>query len=996
MNVINEEIYSTSKSTLMDGLEFADLENNGVSTNSQNMLCSTNEANIINSTANFSLMEDLDFEQILNCDRVSNIVQIDSSNNNDSNIIDISSNTNEVIEEYKVIRKKIELGNIKHFALENREEDLIVNKMHKRYELVFSSLEAEFILKKINKPDVTKFIYDILKIKISLTAITCYINFTSHGWNKTKTILRIYSRCVYFREGCKSYKFVLHFTKNSIRVEVFEENKDIKHPLQNLEIPQFRGLRRDIAKHNLKKEFPSVWRDDLLYNSKKQNKVVWNVPTKEVARKIKSEHKRSLDRSQQQFWDLFLMRSEKGWDTFIQRISTPQTIYLYSYKTLSLASDIMKYSRNTIFFDGTGSVVKQWDKESKRVFLYSLIIHVKLNENEPGILLPIAESFLSSHYADDIFWFLDDIRSYCSRNKLKWPFAKRVCVDFSWALINSAIKVFNCYNNIHTIEDYLNECFNTLKKNENKISFTCIQICCAHMCRIIDKDIGKTHSEIVLKFLKNQFFFALNLSDPHIFWEWLELMFTLLLNRFITKSMQLAKQKLKNLVRYSIYEDTQYKKEEDFIEDTRNSSDTKIHFKNSPFYVKGFNIFQSVIEKIDDPKIVSEGFNKFYNKELANVLLKKYTSYCPFWTNLIGKFAENRQNTRVSNSPVESQYNIIKNYNLHGERYIRANEYIRISYKYIQAKIAEIEFLISSGSPIRRKRKKTSKLPPLLEDKWKRTPKKVKRNKNTAMLYSEKVLRRIPKSIEGKAYHFLNFKHIFEKNYGSQLKSIHCFEILLNEYLNLNPPNELYNNVVDIYINVLISECKLAAYSLTTEEGRLYFYSSQRTNIEITLEKYDRIIVPIHYRSHFTVVFLDVTNKEFSFIDPLEGTSRDTNKLFSIFKEKTGIEGWKVKNYLHDKQTDSYSCGVHILQFSECFLKNKDMVNLEEPDIYRECVKSKLLNCTLDMKDICLHCGGKINTFEIKCRQCSRYVCTGCLEYYYKNIKSEECIFCKV
>ena len=47
--------------------------------------------------------------------------------------------------------------------------------------------------------------------------------------------------------------------------------------------------------------------------------------------------------------------------------------------------------------------------------------------------------------------------------------------------------------------------------------------------------------------------------------------------------------------------------------------------------------------------------------------------------------------SRVSNSPVEAYFNILKNITLRGRRNIRPAEYVRESFQYIQTKEKEIE-----------------------------------------------------------------------------------------------------------------------------------------------------------------------------------------------------------------------------------------------------------------------------------------------------------------
>lgn len=84
---------------------------------------------------------------------------------------------------------------------------------------------------------------------------------------------------------------------------------------------------------------------------------------------------------------------------------------------------------------------------------------------------------------------------------------------------------------------------------------------------------------------------------------------------------------------------------------------------------------------------------------------------------------------------------------------------------------------------------------------------------------------------------------------------------------------------------------------------------------------------------------------------------------------------WTVKTCIYDKQPDFYNCGVLICQYAECFLKKKNLEGLLCPDEFRHIMKEKLLLYSDNMMNVCLHCGGEIDTFDDKCAKCSRYIC---------------------
>lgn len=119
--------------------------------------------------------------------------------------------------------------------------------------------------------------------------------------------------------------------------------------------------------------------------------------------------------------------------------------------------------------------------------------------------------------------------------------------------------------------------------------------------------------------------------------------------------------------------------------------------------------------------------------------LKKYLPYAPLWTNLMGAMVETTENTRISNSPIESYFNINKNINLNVKRHVRTAFYARKTKKFIQAKLKEIKnhYGIFESKNIRKRNAET-----LVEDMWKSTPKRIRKNINNNQMIVEKDLKK--------------------------------------------------------------------------------------------------------------------------------------------------------------------------------------------------------------------------------------------------------------
>lgn len=206
----------------------------------------------------------------------------------------------------------------------------------------------------------------------------------------------------FYAKWCKKYKF----SYNEFNIKIYCNQVNDKHANYLSKNPKIRGIQRLIAKHELCNQFVSNWRDNKLFNKSAV------ILSSDVARKIRSEAK---DYHKDPFIDLYAMKNHKNWRYYVQYIAHPLEIYLCSKEQLALAfkneKDLISRSNHTLFFDATGSVVKKINFESKCVFLYSLILHVKHNDKK-GILFPIAEAFLSSHYFTDILCFLLYIKPF--------------------------------------------------------------------------------------------------------------------------------------------------------------------------------------------------------------------------------------------------------------------------------------------------------------------------------------------------------------------------------------------------------------------------------------------------------------------------------------------------------------------------------------------------------------------------------------------------------
>lgn len=507
-NIINSSADTVLLARCVHECDFENIENNPKINDSKlNIDVSDSPPKLSIASAIISQME-LDTDKESNSDAISttifndNIELCSTKTNLSSSCINLTNNYNSLLEQYAPLRKKIKVSHepnkVVKFVPTADTENL---KTPLKYSLLvytinFNEFEhlliKSYLLDKGNFTDLIKYLQDILRVKFKSFNNVCPINFKSHGWSADKSILRLYARCNYFEYGCGRYKFVIPFDAPYL-VYVYATTNNIIHS-KKIKKHQLRGIGRSIAKRDIKFIKSSNWRDQQICAASNQLLRIGNnqqILSKDSARKLKQEEAHALNYDDDIYIDICKMSVSDKYKNFIQN-GLSKKIYLFEKKQVEMAQKgnkmLLKRSRDTLFFDATGSLIKKFDPHSKRIFLYSLVLHVPSTNHPKGILLPVAEAFLSSHYANDVLCFLLDLEIFCRKNGISWPIAKRICTDWSKVLINAALKAFNSNNNAYCIENYISDCYK-ICCSKDKPHMVIIQICCSHFFKIVCKDI---------------------------------------------------------------------------------------------------------------------------------------------------------------------------------------------------------------------------------------------------------------------------------------------------------------------------------------------------------------------------------------------------------------------------------------------------------------------------------------------------------------------------
>uniref|UniRef100_A0A1I8Q2I5 Ubiquitin-like protease family profile domain-containing protein n=1 Tax=Stomoxys calcitrans TaxID=35570 RepID=A0A1I8Q2I5_STOCA len=296
---------------------------------------------------------------------------------------------------------------------------------------------------------------------------------------------------------------------------------------------------------------------------------------------------------------------------------------------------------------------------------------------------------------------------------------------------------------------------------------------------------------------------------------------------------------------------------------------------------------------------------------------------------MMGVFVEpDPKKHRISNSPVESYFNVIKKYTIEGRCNIRSADYVRRSMTYIKAKLKEVgnECLDSDISF----KKTKARNQPLDEEHWRRTPHKAKRTFNKNLVF-EKLVKKynmLPRKKKNDRYVLLKFDDIYQKR---SMDVTFPPTIDISEFKSLEGTNFLYSNVVDIFITIQLSiHGSQLTKSFNCEEGAHYFYSD--TDQQLPIENYKQVIIPIIHQSHFTLVIINTENKTFTFIDPLGECKGKLDHLLTTFVSKNNATSYIPTTVPHAIQADTFNCDVHVCQFVEAILTSSDLRSIENPN----------------------------------------------------------------
>ncbi len=374
---------------------------------------------------------------------------------------------------------------------------------------------------------------------------------------------------------------------------------------------------------------------------------------------------------------------------------------------------LIQKSNPVWFFDATGSILQNIKGQSA-AFLYSIVCY----DSAKHSILPIAEFLTTNQSVCSISEYLTRIRRYylayyglITPKRDLFAFAPIIVTDFSWALINSVLEVFN---RGMTIIEYIFISFDfIIKKNPIQNIQTYIYLCSTHFLKNFIKGLNQIKLKIDKKFqskAKKILIYSFTLLQNAIDIKQFEFYLEHIYNIF---NQQYRNEKNINSLKIVAYCIKNRKLDFDIVgtetleESKRTETQKKLNNiaprvftvkkirslkKQSPFrkyFDKMILFFQKSVEKNKNDFDI----NEFFEPALFHLILQQLY-LLPLWTGIfIQNWSNNRKDstlqfTRLNNNPAEVRFHIIKNKTLNGNK-VMPSEFVSLTFNGIHSKFIE-------------------------------------------------------------------------------------------------------------------------------------------------------------------------------------------------------------------------------------------------------------------------------------------------------------------
>jgi hypothetical protein len=384
----------------------------------------------------------------------------------------------------------------------------------------------------------------------------------------------------------------------------------------------------------------------------------------------------------------------------------------------------MKEKYSYVHIDATGRILKKLC-EQKQSLLYAIIFK---DGNDPNDTIPLAHAILADNTVPSIAYFFGNLVYNIKEVKSKLILPSFFVIDFSAALMNAILQVFNEQN----INAHLNRCWNVLsgKYNTQQLrSSSFIHLCCCHVIHAIARSLTAARiDKKIRRGVLHIFAFILCGNDIKQLYDILGSV----INIFGDPNEQNAKEKFERLVSLQldvdgesvslltdgkkIFKKAKKNKEELILVDEYLRSNTPI-IHQSPFNEEAIRLYPNLSNLINNKYKPGKISNPLFSPSLIRIFYR-WWAYLPLWTGLLWNFEE-RYSTdiktnfsriynpiRHSNALIESYFRTLKKSIYQGKVNNSPLSVIMGLHRSIKAQFKASEFGVTQSSKGRKRRKK--------------------------------------------------------------------------------------------------------------------------------------------------------------------------------------------------------------------------------------------------------------------------------------------------
>ena len=409
---------------------------------------------------------------------------------------------------------------------------------------------------------------------------------------------------------------------------------------------------------------------------------------------------------------------------------SPFIVHIFCEKQLDIYINKRRDNRISLYLDATGSVIRNIPNQDKRVLYYALVMCGDVNQPP----LPIAELISNVHSVPHLTHWLMSIRHAIITISTTTEMPAKVEVDFSWALINSAVLAFNqC-----SVREYLDVTWRILSGKKkilaNGNGLCVVHICCSHFIHAVAINLKRF-------FGKNKIFYFVMKCIAKML-ECMDLdslaqCVVQFVNCFQCETLTndtISAHNFFNGVDVSYGIDTG----EYIFTDSDNEQCQIMNIcslrESSPFTKYFNNIVTKCRETIEDTNDNDNEKNCNYYPSIIDKIMKEYLPLVPLWSGLmLGDLSRhNKDNAdcieqpemlRESNACVENWFRIVKINILNKQTKLRAGTFMRKLHTALKGRLVSFE---NDGIKTRKRRNTKRKVNniELSEEMWQKKTKK--------------------------------------------------------------------------------------------------------------------------------------------------------------------------------------------------------------------------------------------------------------------------------